>query len=297
MWYAALPELLVFFFGLLCLLSWVLWIEKGRTHIGPYLAAMAFFILALLSKESAVVIVLLLILASWTSRLPWRTTLLSALPFAALAVVYAVSIFAARGVHLHFRDGTFSLSSPVWIIWPNSASRLFWIWGVLSLAALLVLGAKQWTRLLSVGGIWIAVTLLPYSFLTYMPYVPSRHTYLASVGLAWVVAASFLALKARWSESKQWAIAGLAALILVHNCAYLWTKKQQQFVRRAAPTEALIEFARKSPGPIRVKCFPYGAEAALRAAEVGGEKPASMVIWDPSAPREGDDVFCDETRP
>ena len=30
---------------------------------------------------------------------------------------------------------------------------------------------------------------MPYSFLTYMPRLPSRHTYLASVGLAFIVAA------------------------------------------------------------------------------------------------------------
>jgi hypothetical protein len=36
-------------------------------------------------------------------------------------------------------------------------------------------------RLLYGAATWIAITLLPYSFLTYMPQVPSRHVYLASV--------------------------------------------------------------------------------------------------------------------
>jgi hypothetical protein len=258
-WYAALPELLVFFFSLLCFFCWILWLHTGKARTVHYMAALIFFVLALLSKESAVVVVPLIVVACVTERVPWRKTVFGALPFAVLAIAYTGFIFAARNNHLHFQDGTFSLQVPVWLTLPNSFWRLFWIWGLLSLLALLALRARQWTKLLGVAMIWVTVTLLPYCFLTYMPRVPSRHTYLASVGLAWIVAAGFLTLKERWNNSKPWVLSALLAVVLIHNCIYLWTRKHQQFVLRAAPTEALIDFARRMSGPIYVKCFPYGA--------------------------------------
>ena len=67
-WYAAIPELLVFFFSLVSLLLWMLWIRTGRRlyAAGSFFA----FLLALLSKEPGVAVVPLLLLPVWTERVP-----------------------------------------------------------------------------------------------------------------------------------------------------------------------------------------------------------------------------------
>jgi hypothetical protein len=64
----------------------------------------------------------------------------------------------------------------------------------------------------------------------------------------------------------RWALAA-APLMIAVNVGILWTKKREQFLERATPTERLIALARKVNGPIYVRCFPYPgmiAESAVR---------------------------------
>ena len=112
---------------------------------------------------------------------------------------------------------------------------------------------------------WAAILLLPYSFLTYMTRAPSRLTYLASVGAAWIVAAGLVSAWDRFSISHRRWVYALAALIIVHNCVYLWTKKREQFLARAASTEALIIQARNASGPIYIPVLPPQTGAAANA--------------------------------
>ena len=80
--------------------------------------------------------------------------------------------------------------------------------------------------------------------------------------------------------------AALFALMLLHNTAYLWTKKRAQFVERAAPTDQLIGFARRTPGAIWVQCFPLPGMVAEEAVRLGtGRSPADLV-WSAAAARE-----------
>ena len=110
---------------------------------------------------------------------------------------------------------------------------------------------------------WIGIALVPYSFLTYSTQIPSRQVYLASAGLALLVG---LAL-ARYQGHRIAAV--VFALMLLHNTVYLWTKKRAQFVERAAPTEQLIRFARRTPGAIWVQCFPLAAITAEAGSAAG----------------------------
>lgn len=267
-WYAALPELLVFFFVMLALAAWLRWLESDGKNWNWYAASLTCFALALASKESAVVLVALQLLALAFRRPPRPRTLLGLGPFVALAVAYTLADFAARSGHLHFNDGTFSPSAPFWRTLANSTRRLLWFWGLLSLLAILLRQRKRWRWLLAVAAAWIVITLLPYSFLTYMPHVPSRHTYLPSVGVSFLVGAGFLAVRRRLRAWRQWAPGALAAIIVTHNCVYLWTRKQRQFQERAAPTEALVEFAARTGRPVKVECFPYSPILAEWAVEL-----------------------------
>lgn len=289
-WYSACHDLLVFFFGLAAVLLWVQWLQADS---GPgrrvfYAAAVAAFIVALFSKESAVALVPVLGLLAWTEA-GWRKALKASLAPAMLAAAYTVSIFLQQAGHLHFHDGTFSLLGPVWLTLPNSFARMFWIWGVAGLAAVHACGDwERWLPVVRAAAVWMALTLLPYSFLTYMPRVPSRHTYLASAAIGMIVAAGGISFAERIRSRARWAPALVACLVLVHECGYLWTRKYAQFVERAAPTEELIRYARSASGSLRVYHFPYGATLARLAVEVGMDRHDLTVI-DADTP---DQAFC-----
>ena len=129
--------------------------------------------------------------------------------------------------------------------------------------------------------LWMGIGFIPYMFVDYMHRIPSRHTYLASAGLGWLMGAAIVVMKERYAKNYKWAPPVILLLILSHNVGYLWTKKRNQFLERAQPTERLIALARSVDGPIFVKCFPPNlaqthAEAAL---ELILNKPADTLIW------------------
>jgi hypothetical protein len=287
-WFSAINELLQFLFGGLALLLWM----RGRRWVA---VSVVCFGLALISKESALVFLGLLAFGAVgrKSSAPVWTILL----YAALAGVAVVAIASTREYSFRFTDGSFSWRAPFWMTLPRAMGRMLWVWG---LVALVILGWRERARSLAVAAqkgapalVWMAVALLPYSFLTYSAQIPSRQTYLASAGLA---ALFGLAMSSLWAGTERARIAAcaLAAIALLHNAGYIWVKKVPQFVARARPTEQLIRVARERGGPIWIECFPLAritAEAALRLeAGMGGDE----VEWSPAeaARRAPAVVFC-----
>lgn len=286
-WYAALPETTVFFFSLAAFVFWVLWIQGGsRWHL---LGSLAAFLLALGSKESGAAVVGLVLLPVWTERAALRRWLLPWLGMAAAAAAYAALIFAAKSEHLHLNDGTFTLGPHFLLVMGNSFWRMFWVWGWLSVAALALWRERSRARLLLLAVAWAAIAFLPYSFITYMPRVPSRHTYLASVALAWIAGAALLALWSRAGARRVWVAGGVAAVLLVHNCGWVWIRKYDQFAERARPTEELIRFVQKVEGPVYVHCFPYPVLVAIWAADM---RLGREVIHVQSREHARGPVFC-----
>jgi hypothetical protein len=199
-------------------------------------------------------------------------------PFGLLSAVYAYALFAASSDILHFHDGAFSLGPAFLVVILNSGLRMLWIWGMLALAVLLQLDRPSFRRLVPASLAWIPIALFPYSFLAYMNRVPSRHTYLASVSLALLVAAALLALA---QVRGRRLAAGLAAVIVIQNYAYLWTRKQEQYRVRAEPTEHLMQFTRRKPRELRIECFPYGYWVARSAIEIGAGTAWHDRMWKP----------------
>lgn len=276
-WYAALPELLVFTFTLLALVTWIQHCQTGRWHW--YAASGIAFVLALLSKESAVVFVpLAFLIAGWRRELWWRL-----LPAAGLSLWYFLSIHGARDTHLHFNDGTFSLTAPFWATELRTIGRLLGIWGA---AALLVLALwkRDW-RLLVGCFTWMVITLLPYSFLTYQGAAPSRHTYLAAVGQAFLVSAAWLTLRDRFPQRNRW-LAALAIVCVLQQVSYIWAYKHHQFVERAIPTERVLAAAKGYQGPIQVRCFPYPRVVAELALTLSGTPGVWLAKENEAAPLE-----------
>ena len=267
-WFAAVPELLVFFFALASFLFWIRWLEARRFSLLLYAGALGSYLLALLSKESAVAVVPLCALAALSHPGRPLRRLWGLVPFATIAVAYFAMDYGARESHQHFHDGTFSLAAPFAETLARGMGRLLWVWGLVLLPMLFTRTGRPRRHVVVLGGVWMALTLLPYSFLTYMPRVPSRHTYLASVGTSIIVAAGLLTLRQSARQwHKAWLVPVVASLIVAHQCGYLWTVKHQQYSQRAQPTEDLIRVAGQTDGEIHASCFPYSsivADLALR---------------------------------
>ena len=283
MWYAALPELLLFFFCACFLLSWNSHI-RNRSNV-QFALAVLWFVLALLSKEAGVVLVpIAAAMAYQRGRSIWRVA-----PLAVLAALYAALIFSAKASHLHLNDGTFSLHAPFLLTWARSIGRMFWIWGLLSVLAIAFWRRRSWRSLIP-AAIWMGIAFLPFSFLLYMPVVPSRHTYLASAGIGFVVATGLLVTRVRFRPHK-WVIPVLLAVILMHHSGYILVKKRQQFLDRAAATEDLLALARNTTGQIYMTCFPYGRDVAELAIGITLAQPPSRLVWG-VAPPPGVITYC-----
>lgn len=291
MWISGSAELVAVFFGLLSFLCWLRFLERGGSLW--YAVSLISFCLALLSKESAVIFAALLGLPlGFDTSLRRRAALL--IPFAALAAAAAASIFVSRARSFRFQDGSFSLHAPVWTIWPSNFAELFWIWGLIGLISILAWKPSGYKTVLAVGLTWIGLSLIPYSFLTYSRIIPSRQTYLASIGVAIIGGFALLTFCDRYWSSRRALVAAVCAAIAVQNIGYLWTKKRAQFLERAAPAQHLIDVARKTDQPIYVECFPrprLQAESAVELMVPG--KSGSDLVWDAQeAQKRGAVKFC-----
>src|SRR5215475_9233800 len=312
MWSSACNELLLFFFGFLSFIFWLIFLEQEETRLRWLALSFLFFLPSLLSKESAVIFVVLFALPLFFPK-PRLRQAPYLLTHALICVPYVISIFMARAQSLRFHNQSFVLSAPFWVTWTNSYGRMLWFWG-LSAAISMFLWSRsgredrgsriedRGSRIASearnaifdprpsaldlrssifVSFIWMGIGFIPYMFVDYMHRIPSRHTYLASAGLGWLMGATIVVMKERYAKNYKWAPPVILLLILSHNVGYLWTKKRHQFLERAQPTERLIALARSVNGPIFVKCFPPNlapthAEAAL---ELILNKPADTLIW------------------
>ena len=81
-WYAALPELLMSFFVLCCLLLWIRWLRSPIFSFGLWLGILTCFVLAQLSKESAVAAIFLMIALAVVERASLRRVVAGLSPLA-----------------------------------------------------------------------------------------------------------------------------------------------------------------------------------------------------------------------
>jgi len=292
MWLSGSTEPLLVFFGLIAFLCWIRFLDGAGA--AWYAGSLLAFSLALLSKESAVILVPLLALPLALDRRLWRYAAWLLL-FAALSTLAVTSVFVARSYSFRFQDGSFSLRSPFWLILPLNLGRLLWFWGAVGLIPILILKPARYLRILFIALGWAAISLIPYSFLTYSRRIPSRQLHLASVGLSILVGLALLGLfEAKWPRRRAVVLAVCAAMV-AHNVIYLWTKKRTQFLERAAPTEELIAFARANKGFIYIECFPRPRLVADSAVELMVDPNAvTRLLWTPEERRAHKDAaaFC-----
>lgn len=278
LWYAALPEQLVFFFVLAALNFWLRWWQDNKTwHLW---ASMACYVLALLSKESAVVFPALAFLPLLFQPSQWRRALQALSPAILLAILYFALNVSAQQDNLHWNDGTFRPGWQFGIVITHSVGRLFWLWGSLALLAIFYWRKNMNWRMVLFACLWILICLAPYSLLTYMPRVPSRHVYLASFGVALIIAK---VIKHSWNFP--WLCTIGCTLFVLSNSTYILTAKHDQLLKRALVTETLVQAASKiNASAYEVRCFPHDPQLAVLALHVRLHIP----LADVDARRDGD---------
>jgi hypothetical protein len=296
-WYAALPELLVFTFTLLTFVFWIRWLQAEETSGLLYITAIGTFVLALASKESAVCVTGLIVLATALEPSAARRHWCGIIPFALLSIVYFLTIYQARSNHLHFNDGTFSLAAPFGSTLLHTAGRMFWPWGFAGVITLLALARLRARFSIALAG-WLVITLLPYSFLTYMSLAPSRHTYLANVAVALVLGAATLAAW-RWTYHRRLRSMLVVPLVVcfIQNTSYLWTKKQHQFALRAQPTQEVLRAIDENEGVVELVCFPHEPLLAKLAVEIERPAAATRILIHGRGPCKDDAVILRPVAP
>jgi len=281
MWVSASSELLVFLFGMTAWICWVKWLQQGNWRWYP--AALAAFLLALASKESAWMFPMLMLIPVLADRRNLRRALQGILPFFVLAAVYVGWIWVSRVAKPGYSDIRFSLSSPWPIVILRSFWRLVFVWGLVAAAVLLWIGGKPGRHKIWIASLWMVLGILPYSFLSYMLQIPSRATYVASAGLSLLVGAAAARLL---EDRRRTLLVILSTIVLIVNLEILWVKKMAQFQERAEPSELLKQAAAQASGPVTIECTPLAPIVTQLVIEQAGKQ----AVFSPQA-RQDDHCF------
>jgi hypothetical protein len=241
MWLAAMNETLCAFFLFVTLLLWF----KNRY----YLASLTFFV-ALFSKETAVLFVLLLPVIEWLRgrRSPTTAYLALAVP----AAIFASIFLWTFGENFQVGQGTYALGFHALVVFFKSLHRLLWPWGYIAALSVWWMVKEKVSHNAVAWAALIPITMLPYVFVTYASNIPSRQVYLPSAILLGLFAVALWTLPSKVYRHV------LIAAFVAFNIFYMWTVKDAQMVKRAAPTTQLREeLARHSPTSVRIRGFEY----------------------------------------
>ncbi len=235
-WVAQLGRVLMTFFALAALWSWARFFKKDtRARALFYLAALVFFVAALLSAGAAVILPAIFLLALWLKRKPLALARWAQLaPFFLLAAASVwwrssaqlLEFFTANpGAHLLQASWAFCLSLAK-LAWPlplvfdypaGPAVPLAYLWPALILLAVLVawISVRSAGRSVAAALLFFGVALLPA-----LGVPPADHAqYLAAIGPLALLAAGialFAARKAAWLQP------AVAVLLLGSLGAVTW---------------------------------------------------------------------------
>lgn len=264
MWLAGMSDALLAF-GVLGALILQL---KGRYLLGALAYSAALF-----SKESAPILLPLLFLCEYSTagkvtfrRRYWYLIILS--------LVFSILFIYLMSRNVMLTHGLYAFRADAFLVLGRSFHRLVFPWLYLATLVFVLHVRRSPPPALGIALAWMAITLLPYIFLTYQNHVPSRHEYLASMGLAWALAV--LLDNMNGARLRQTFVIAFTFV----NIAYIWLVKDAQFERRAAPTSQLLEHLRTNPpGRLLITDFPLNPWIAKTTARLApGWQPEMLAV-------------------
>ena len=263
-WISELKNVLMGFFFLLTLLTWIEYVDATHKHRRIlYVAALVFYLLALSAKATACTLPAALLLVLWLKKTAiGRRALLEIIPFVLLAL--GMGLLAVWWEKYH--QGTRMLvslgplerlliaSQAVWfylgkIFWPakltfiypqwriDAASPVAYLWLIAAIAFVVAIyyGRRWFGRSVEVATLFFVVTLGPllgfvmlYTFR--YTFVADHYQYLASIGPIALASAGLVTLS-RSSKTFQRVVGGTSFAILI--CLGLLTWRQSATYRDA----------------------------------------------------------------
>jgi tetratricopeptide (TPR) repeat protein len=261
-WISELKNVLMGFFFLLTLLSWIEYVDGTNRRRGVlYVVALIFYSLALFAKSTACTLPAALLLILWLKEKPiGRRTLLEIIPFVVLAL--GIGIVAVWWEKYHQGTRVLASLAPIdrlliasrafWfylskIFWPSDLTFIYPQWHIdaanptayfwLAAAAILSLtiyfARRFFGRSVEVAALFFVATLAPllgfimlYTFR--YTFVADHYQYLACIGPIALVSAGLVTLR-RFGKGAQWLVRGAGLIILV--CLGLLTWRQSATYR------------------------------------------------------------------
>src|SRR6266404_739400 len=276
-WISELKNVLMGFFFLLTLLTWIEYVDATHKHRRIlYVAALVFYLLALSAKATACTLPAALLLVLWLKQRPiGRRALLEIIPFVVLAL--GIGLVAVWWEKYH--QGTRMLvslgpverlliaSRAVWfylgkIFWPAKLTFIYPQWRIdatnpiayswpIAVAAAVVLifyGRRLFGRSVEVAALFFVMMLGPllgfvmlYTFR--YTFVADHYQYLASIGPIALASAGLVTLS-RSNRTLQWLVGGTSFAILIGLGLLTW---RQSATYRDAETLWRTTIA-KNPG-------------------------------------------------
>jgi tetratricopeptide (TPR) repeat protein len=254
-WISELKNVLMSFFFLLTLLTWIEYVDATHKHRRIlYVAALVFYLLALCAKATACTLPAALLLILWLEKKPiGRRSLLEIIPFVVLALgIGLVTVWWEK-----YHQGTRMLvslgplerlliaSRAVWfylgkILWPSNLTFIYpqwpidatnpvaysWLIAVAVAVAMILYGRRFFGRGVEVAALFFVTTLGPllgfimlYTFR--YTFVADHYQYLASIGPIALASAGLMTLS-QSSKSLQWPVVAGGFAILIFLSLLTW---------------------------------------------------------------------------
>src|SRR5438067_6398114 len=261
-WISELKNVLMGFFFLLTLLTWIEYVDathKPRRIL--YVAALVFYLLALSAKATACTLPAALFLVLWLKQRPiGRRPLLEIIPFVVLALgIGLVAVWwekyhqgtrmlvslgpverlliASRAIWFYlgkiFWPAKLTFIYPQWRIDPTSPIAYSWPIAVAVAVVLIFYGRRFFGRSVEVAALFFVITLGPllgfvmlYTFR--YTFVADHYQYLASIGPIALASAGLVTLS-RSSKTLQWPVVAGGFAVLI--CLSLLTWRQSATYR------------------------------------------------------------------